>query len=242
MTRPHPFRLIVFDVDGTLVDSKAGILAAMRRTFAELGLPAPDDTATRRVVGLSLEEAVARLLPADADAELVARAAATYKHAFAEERRKPDYQEPLFPDAAETLRALDHPRVCLGVATGKSRRGLAATLAHHGLDGHFVTLKTADDAPGKPDPGMLRDAMADVGAEPHETVLIGDTVYDITMARRAGAPALGVAWGNHPPNELRDAGARHILERFVDLPTVLQELTPACAPDDSAESSPSRPS
>jgi phosphoglycolate phosphatase len=238
MTRPHPFRLIVFDVDGTLVDSKAGILAAMTRTFAELGLPAPDPMATRRVVGLSLHEAIGRLLPDDAGGDLVERAAETYRHAFAEERRKPDYQEPLFPDAAETRRALDHPQVCLGVATGKSRRGLAATLAHHGLDHHFVTLKTADDGPGKPDPHMLRDAMADVGAEPHETVLVGDTVYDMTMARRAGSPALGVAWGNHPPDELHEAGARHILERFVDLPTVLQELTPACASDDSAESSP----
>jgi phosphoglycolate phosphatase len=238
MTRPHSFRLIVFDVDGTLVDSKAAILASMNRTFAELGLPAPAETATRRVVGLSLHEAVARLLPEDAGSDLVERAAETYKRAFAAERRKPDYQEPLFPDAAETLRALDHPQVCLGVATGKSRRGLEATLAHHELERHFVTLKTADDGPGKPDPRMLQDAMADVGAAPSETVLIGDTVYDITMARRAGAPGLGVAWGNHPPDELRDAGAHRILERFVDLPTVLQELTPACASDDSAESSP----
>lgn len=238
MTRPHPFHLIVFDVDGTLVDSKAGILAAMTRTFAELGLPAPDPMATRRVVGLSLHEAIARLLPDDAGGDLVERAAETYRHAFAEARGKPDYQEPLFPDAAETLRALDHPQVCLGVATGKSRRGLEATLAHHGLDRHFVTLKTADDGPGKPDPRMLHDAMADVGAGPAETVLIGDTVYDITMAKRAGVHGLGVAWGNHPPDELRAAGARHILERFVDLPTVLQELTPACASDDSADSSP----
>lgn len=237
MSLPHAFGLIVFDMDGTLVDSQAGIVAAMQRTFAELGLPEPDADRVRRVVGLSLDEAIGRLLPASADEGLLQRAVATYKHAFAEERQRPGYDEPLYAGVAETLAELDHPQVCLGVATGKSRRGLDASLARHGLDGRFVTLQTADHGAGKPDPRMLNDAMAEVGAEPDETILIGDTVFDMEMARNAGTAALGVAWGYHDPADLSAAGARRILTHFSALPTVLQELSTACASGDIGGSS-----
>ncbi len=229
---PHRFRLLVFDVDGTLVDSQAAIVAAMNRTFEELGLTAPDPASTRHVVGLSLDEAVARLLPADAGPDLIAEAAQRYKHAFYTARHEPGYEEPLFPGVAETLPRLNHPQVCLGIATGKSRRGLVATLEHHGLDGHFVTLQTADTGHGKPHPRMLRDAMAEVGAEPGETVVVGDTVFDMEMARSAGTAALGVGWGYHPVADLRGAGAQRILDRFAELPAVLNELSHACASDD----------
>lgn len=231
---PHRFRLLVFDVDGTLVDSQAAIVAAMNRTFDALGLPPPTPAQTRRVVGLSLEEAVARLLPPDAGPALIARAAQHYKHAFYTARHEPGYAEPLFPDVAETLPRLNHPQVCLGIATGKSRRGLMATLAHHGLSAHFVTLQTADGGHGKPHPRMLHDAMRDVGAEPDETLVIGDTVFDMEMAHSAGTPALGVGWGYHDAAELTAAGAQRILDRFAELPNVLEELSRACASDDRA--------
>jgi phosphoglycolate phosphatase len=225
MMTEHRFRLIVFDVDGTLVDSQTGIVAAMTRTFEGLGLPAPDADTTRRIVGLSLDEAIGRLLPPDASPDLIARGAELYKEAFIAERRRPDYCEPLYPDVAEVLRALDTPEVCLGVATGKSRKGLDVTLARHGLAGHFVTLQTADHGPGKPHPRMLRTAMSDVGADPAETVLIGDTIFDMEMAGNAGTAALGVSWGYHDAADLSSSGARRVLERITDLPAALREIS-----------------
>lgn len=225
MTAPdHPYRLIVFDVDGTLVDSQAGIVAAMAHAFREVGLAEPSPDRVRRVVGLSLEEAVSRLLPADAPDDLLAAAAGAYRSHYLALRSRPDHHEPLFPGTREVLARLDTPRVCLGIATGKNLRGLHATLARHGLARHFVTLQTADGGPGKPHPRMLQAAMADIGARPEETVLIGDTVYDIQMAGHAGTAALGVAWGYHPPAELAEAGAQRVLSHFDELPAALAEL------------------
>ena len=186
MAEPHAFKLIVFDVDGTLVDSQAGIVAAMSHAFDSVALPRPTAEQVRRVVGLSLDEAVARLLPDGAGPGLVSQTTDAYRHAFIELRRRPDYQEPLFPGARDALEQLDTPQVCLGIATGKNRRGLDATLERHGLTGRFVTLQTADGGPGKPHPRMLQTAMLETGAEAHETVLIGDTVYDMEMAANAG--------------------------------------------------------
>jgi phosphoglycolate phosphatase len=217
MAPPHPYRLIVFDVDGTLVDSQAGIVASMADAFDRIGLPDPGAEATRRVVGLSLEEAIARLLPHGSDDPRLAQAAAAYRQAYLARRSRPDYEEPLFPGVRAALEALDHPEVCLGVATGKSRRGLDATLERHGLTGRFVTTQTGDEGPGKPHPRMLVEAMRDVGAAPQETVLIGDTVFDIEMAANAGVPAYGVAWGYHASEELSQAGARAILQTFDEL-------------------------
>jgi phosphoglycolate phosphatase len=222
MDRPHRYALIVFDVDGTLVDSQAGIVASMADAFAEVGLEAPEAEQTRRVVGLSLDEAVARLLPGGLEDPRLARAVEAYKHAFMARRARPDYVEPLYPGAREALAALDHPQVCLGVATGKSKRGLDATLARHDLARFFVTARTADGGPGKPHPRMLREAMADVGAAPHETLLIGDTVFDVEMANNAGVTAFGVNWGYHDAEELSRAGADTILASFAELRSRLE--------------------
>jgi len=226
MSQAHRYRLIVFDVDGTLVDSQHGIVAAMHAAFAAINLPVPPAEAVRRVVGLSLTEAVGRLLPDGAGPDLLDRATGAYKAAFKDLRHQPDYHEPLFPGVRETLSALNTSEVCLGIATGKSRRGLAATLARHGLDRHFVTHHTADGGPGKPHPRMLSEAMAAVGADPTETVLIGDTVFDMEMARNAGSDALGVAWGYHPADELAEAGAASVLESFDGLIPTLAHLRP----------------
>ena len=222
MPAAHAFRLIVFDVDGTLVDSQAGIAAAMADAFAESGLEAPRPEAVRRVVGLSLEAAVANLLDGSGhDAAPVGRIAESYRRAFVALRSQPDYREPLFPGAREALDALDGSGVCLGVATGKSRRGLMATLERHGLGERFVTLQTADHGPGKPHPEMLHRAMRDVGADPRQTVLIGDTTFDMMMACEAGTGAVGVGWGYHAPDELRAAGATRVVGRFDELPGAL---------------------
>ena len=208
---PEAPRLAVFDCDGTLVDSQHSIVACMSAAFAAAGLEAPLHEAVRRVVGLPLAECVGRLAPALAAAEC-ARVAEFYKQAFADLRRNGAVAEPLFPGMRELLDALEADGIALGVATGKGRRGLNMTLDQHGLLGRFVTLQTVDDAPGKPHPEMLRRAMAEAGAGPATTAMIGDTTYDILMARNAGTAAIGVAWGYHPPAELHAAGAHAVVE------------------------------
>lgn len=202
-------RLAVFDCDGTLVDSQANICTAMEAAFAGSGLVAPTRANIRRVVGLSLVEAVAMLLPDD-DAALHRQVAADYKTQFQTLRANGMVHEPLFDGITILLDRLSDDGWLLGVATGKSDRGLALALAHHRIDRHFVTLQTADRHPSKPHPSMVETAMADAGAAPETTVVIGDTSFDMEMARNAGARALGVAWGYHPPHELVAAGAHGV--------------------------------
>ncbi|KAB7643863.1 HAD-IA family hydrolase [Polymorphobacter fuscus] len=200
-------KLAVFDCDGTLIDSQVNILRAMGQSFARAGLPAPADHDIRRVVGLSLVESMQVLLP-EAEPALHVRLAQDYKGAF--QRLRADRSldpEPLYDGVADLLDALRDDGWLLGVATGKSDRGLALALAHHGLSGHFVTLQTADRHPSKPHPAMLRAALAEAGATPHQAVIIGDTVYDMAMGAKAGVRAIGVDWGYHEAAELIDAGA-----------------------------------
>jgi phosphoglycolate phosphatase len=221
----HPFRLIVFDFDGTLVDSLRFIVTAMSRAFEDQGFPAPEPEAIRRIVGLRLEAAAARLLPDPDDVETAERIAAAYRVAFQDMRARNLVDEPLFPGVRETLALLNRPpEVCLGIATGKSRHGLVSSLERHDLSGLFVTLQTADDGPGKPHPEILHRAMSEVGTGPEETVVIGDTSYDMEMAANAGIRALGVAWGYHGAEELRASGAAHVVESFPDLPSSLAAL------------------
>lgn len=200
-------KLAVFDCDGTLIDSQVNILRAMRQSFERHGLVPPDDHATRRIVGLSLVESMRVLLP-DAEPALHNSLAQDYKHAF--QRLRADKAldpEPLYPGIAAILDDLRDSGWQLGVATGKSDRGLALALDHHGLSGHFITLQTADRHPSKPHPSMLHTAMADALAAAEQTVIIGDTVFDMLMGANAGVRAIGVDWGYHDGAELIDAGA-----------------------------------
>jgi len=204
-------KLAVFDCDGTLVDSQVNIIRAMRDAFACVGIPAPNDHAIRHVVGLSLVETMVTLLP-DADADLHAALADEYRGAYHRLRAAGSLVvEPLYPGIRETIVALETAGWALGVATGKSDRGLALILAHHELTHHFVTLQTADRHPSKPHPAMLERAMADAGAAPADTVMIGDTAYDMAMGIAAGARAIGVDWGYHDTPTLRDAGAEAVV-------------------------------
>ena len=211
-------KLILFDCDGTLVDSQHNIIEAMRRAFADVNLPFPGEAATRAIIGLSLHAAVQALAP-DASPDVLRRLEEAYKDNFFRLRHEPDFHEPLFPGVREALDALAaRDDVLLGIATGKSRRGLEVLLEREGLRHHFITLQTADDAPSKPHPGMVLRALEDTGAEARNTVLVGDTRYDMQMARNAGAWALGVGWGYHPPEQLRQAGAHDITHESDELP------------------------
>ncbi len=218
-------RLVVFDCDGTLVDSQHTIIEGMRRAFEASGLTAPRAAAVRRTVGLSLGEAVAALHPEGgaADRAMLERKLRTV---FAEIRRRPDRQPALFPGAAETIETLDEAGDLLGVATGMSRRGLHDTLDRFGLRDRFVTLQTADDAPSKPHPGMLHRAMAEAGATARATVFVGDTTFDMAMAVNAGVVPIGVGWGYHGVDELRMAGARLVVDSFAGLVDAIAELRP----------------
>lgn len=207
-----PLRLALFDCDGTLVDSQFAIIGAMTSAWAAHGLGEPDPVEVRRMVGLPLVQAVALLLP-DLPPDRHVDVAESYKEAFAALRRTGDLHEPLFPGIVETLDALEARGVLLGVATGKSRRGLDAVLAHHGLTRRFVTLQTSDIGPGKPHPDMVYRALAETGVDPAGTVVIGDTTYDIQMARNARVASVGVSWGYHAVAELEAAGADRIVHR-----------------------------
>jgi phosphoglycolate phosphatase len=193
----------------------------MDDAFARAGLPAPDRHATRRVVGLSLLPAVQRLIP-DAELALQEQVAEDYKTAFHRLRGQGLVAEPLFEGIKETLDALIADGWVLGVATGKSDRGLAFCLEHHDLLAHFVTLQTADRHPSKPHPSMVDAAIAEAGASPETTVMIGDTVFDIAMGVAAGTRALGVDWGYHEAHELTAAGAFHVASHSSEIMEILR--------------------
>ncbi|KAA5607642.1 HAD-IA family hydrolase [Roseospira marina] len=217
-----PLRLVVFDVDGTLVDSQHNIIAAMAMACEGAGVAVPPASATRGIIGLSLGEAIAAVTPA-ADPAQRARVETLYKEAFFTLRSRPDHEEPLFPGALEMIDAVEAGGALLGIATGKSRRGVAAALERHGLEGRFLTVQTADEGPGKPHPAMLMRAMVEVGAEPSDTSMIGDTSFDMTMARAARVDAIGVAWGYHPAAALTEAGARVVAAVCADVPALVAE-------------------
>jgi phosphoglycolate phosphatase len=216
-------RLAVFDCDGTLVDSQHSIVACMQAAFRAEGLPAPAPEAVRRVVGLPLARSCGVLAPAEPPARH-ARLADRYKQAFTELRARQALDEPLFDGIVAALDALEAAGAVLGVATGKGRRGLALTLERHGLLHRFATRQTADDAPGKPHPAMLEQAMAEVGVSAAETVMIGDTTFDMEMARAAGVVGLGVSWGYHGTDELTASGALHVATEASEIPIYFKSL------------------
>ncbi len=209
-------RLAIFDCDGTLVDSQHNICRAMEDCFAAAGLAPPERERTRRVVGLSLVEAMRAMLP-EAEADFHVALAEDYKRAFQALRARGLDEEPLYEGVAELVERLAADGWLLGVATGKSDRGLALCLDHHRLAAHFVTLQTADRHPSKPHPSMIEQAMTDAGAAPETTVMIGDTSYDMAMARAAGVMAIGVAWGYHDAADLIRAGAHRIAAHPLEI-------------------------
>ena len=214
-------RLAVFDCDGTLVDGQADVCEAMDAAFAAQGLAPPDRHLTRRMVGLSLPEAMRKLLPGGGP-DVHDALAAHYRDAYRARRTAGVLDEPLFNGVAALLERLSGAGWLLGVATGKSDRGLAHCLSTHGIAGHFVTLQTADRHPSKPHPAMLQAAMDAVGARPGETAMIGDTAYDIAMAGAAGVRAIGVSWGYHPPSELIASGAQAVADDAAALFDLLE--------------------
>ncbi len=216
-------KLAIFDCDGTLVDSQGNICLAMEQAFVAARLAPPPHHETRRVVGLSLVEAM-RMLHPEGDDALHLAMTDHYKNAFFKMRQEQTVHEPMFEGIADCLDALDGAGWLLGVATGKSDRGLTAVLAEHRLTDRFVTLHTADRHPSKPHPSMIDACIADAGAAPETTAMIGDTSFDMAMARAAGIMAIGVSWGYHGAEELREAGADVVIDHPRDIGPALEDM------------------
>jgi phosphoglycolate phosphatase len=215
-------RLAIFDCDGTLVDSGATIYAALSETFRENGLPLPLQEVSRRVIGLSLIEAMAALVPG-VSAEEHLKFAEDYKRAFWRLRADGKVEEPLFDGVLELLDRLEDDGWLLAVATGKSDRGLKHCLEQHDIHARFVSLQTADRHPSKPHPSMVQQAIADAGAAPEATIVIGDTSFDMAMAAAAGATPIGAGWGYHDAEELIEAGAVAVAERPLEVLDLVRE-------------------
>ena len=210
-------RLVIFDCDGTLVDSQNSIFATMTAAYAALGLAPPSRREVLGVVGLSLPQAFA-VLAATHTPAVQSQLVGLYKSVFPRTREAMQGGDPLYPGTRETVEMLAaREDVVLGVATGKSRRGVARLLDREDWHDHFATIQTADDHPSKPHPSMILKAMAETGIEPEHTVMIGDTSFDMEMARAAGVGAVGVAWGYHTADRLRLAGAHVIVADAADL-------------------------
>jgi phosphoglycolate phosphatase len=215
-------RLIIFDMDGTLVDTVSLIVATVGDAFTALGEKAPDEQAVRAISGISLDQAIAMLAP-HADEKRVGELSKSYREHY--HPRAGRESEPLFKGAIEAIdRLRAKPGNVLAVATGKGYSGAIALLDAHGIRSHFHSIQTPDHNRGKPDPQMIETAMTRAGASKAETVMIGDTVHDMKMARAAGVPAIGVAWGYHTREELRKSGADIVIESFDDLDHAIDKL------------------
>jgi phosphoglycolate phosphatase len=215
--------LLIFDLDGTLINSEAIILGTQYETFRRCGRVHPGREAGLGIVGLTLDIAMARLAGLDRPDD---RLTETYREVFGTMRARaesdPALDEPLFAGVAETLAELKRRGgLKLGIATGKSRKGAEFIVARHGWQGLFDTVQSADDAPSKPHPGMILRAMAETGAAPQRTAMVGDSSFDIEMAVAAGVMPVAVSWGFQPVESLVALGARHVLRTFPELPAVL---------------------
>jgi phosphoglycolate phosphatase len=214
--------LILLDIDGTLVDSQDFIVEAQRRAFAAHGLATPERERALSVVGLSLLEAFTALAGKDAPVENLAQA---YRTAWHEMRSDPAFLDPFFEGALDFVQSLiARGDVRLGIATGKARRGVVHLMDRTGWHDHFVTIQTADDHPSKPAPDMILKAMEETGTAAHQTIMIGDTSYDMAMAKAAGVHAIGVAWGYHQREALLHAGAELVVDDFAHLTRAIAHL------------------
>ena len=215
-------KLAIFDCDGTLVDSGATIYRALAESFDRHGLELPPPRESRKVIGLSLTQAMAALVP-DANQRDHEDLAETYKQCFHRARQNGLVEEPLFDGVLELLDTLEADGWLLAVATGKSDRGLRFCLESHGLHARFISLQTADRHPSKPSPAMALAAMADAGANGESTIVVGDTSFDMAMAVAAGATGIGAGWGYHDADELMAAGARAVADEPAEVAVFARE-------------------
>lgn len=216
-------KLVIFDVDGTLVDSQGLIVVSMTAAFEQIGMAAPSRDAIKSIVGLSLEEGMAVLVP-EAGASEHVRLAEAYRRAYFEQReaRGSAATSPFYEGAREVLdqlRADDW--TLLAIATGKSKRGVDKLIEGHGLEGYFASAQCSDFHPSKPHPSMIQTALSETGVDAVNAVMVGDTTFDMDMAKAAGVKAIGVSWGYHDAATLN---ADVLIDSFAELPAAIQNL------------------
>jgi phosphoglycolate phosphatase len=221
------YELIVFDWDGTLMDSAAKIVHCFERAFIDAGVAYPGADAVRRIIGLGLKEAITALMPGAESSQCLAVGDRYRENFLALDAEAMS----LFPGVRQGLHALTERGHLLAIATGKSRRGLDRVLGHTSLSEFFVATRCADEALSKPHPRMLEDILEYTGLTPAQAVMVGDTTYDMLMAKAANMAGLAVSYGVHPPEELMQHGALACCESFDE---VLSWLLPP-RPDRSAE-------
>jgi phosphoglycolate phosphatase len=217
--------LVIFDMDGTLIDSQHSIVSAAKEALYTNGFDQPDDKYIKDGIGLSLPEAISRLLPSKADKSVVNDVIQSYRNAFMRMAINPEISDPMFTGAKECLKTLYDKHHTLGVATGKSLNGLSLNLKSHEIADYFSTLQTADTCPSKPHPCMVEKAMAETGASKNETIMVGDTIYDIMAGNNAGVKSIGVSWGYHSSDDLRNSGAYQIIDDFSQLIDLLEKIS-----------------
>lgn len=206
------FELIVFDWDGTLMDSAGMIVACVQAAARDLGLVPPTDDRARHIIGLGLRDALRHALP-DLPEERYGELAERYRHHYLSQ----DDQLRLFEGAADLVDTLARKGHLLAVATGKSRRSLERAMAGSGLESYFLATRCADECRSKPHPQMLEELMAELGATPDATLMIGDTTHDVLMAHNAGVAAVAVGYGAHPVPDLAAASPAHLAHSVEDL-------------------------
>ncbi|WP_105382336.1 HAD-IA family hydrolase [Neorhizobium alkalisoli] len=206
-------KLVLFDCDGTLVDSAGLIHETMRWTFAQFGKPEPQVEDTKAIIGLTLDIAISRMQGKEHVDDEAIEMTAYYKSLFSVVRQDLDFKEPLFAGIRALIDEIG-PRedLLIGAVTGKSRRGLNLIMETHGFDRYFVVGRTADDCPSKPHPAMVTECCDETGMRAADTLVIGDAIYDMQMAKAAGATAIGVSWGYASVEELTKAGADAIVD------------------------------
>jgi len=216
-------KLAVLDCDGTIVDSQSAIVRSVTAAFDRVEVSPPEADAILRIVGLHLPDAMTVLTKGELP-EMVTPLVEAYKDVAAQHRDDGEWENPLYPHAKEVIQSLDADGWLLGVATGKSKRGLDMVFETHDIVHHFVTAQTSDFGPGKPAPDMLHRAISEAGVDALNTVMIGDTTYDMEMAVNAGTKAIGVSWGYHGDDELLSAGAAAIVHDYRELPAALEKI------------------
>jgi len=210
--------LVIFDWDGTLIDSSGLIVESVQAAIAATGLPERSDEAIRQIIGLGMGEAMAALYP-DAAGEAQQRLAQYYRESFS--RLMATQPAPLFPGVRDLLERLDTAGYLLAIATGKSRSGLLRDLRASGVGQRFVASRTVDECGSKPSPAMVEALLAEFAIAPERALMVGDTVFDLQMARSAGVPAVGVTWGNHGRDQLQAAAPCRLVDSVDELTAYL---------------------
>lgn len=217
-------RLVIFDLDGTLIDTVALVVSSFSFAFEQLEMALPDEKSIRSISGLSLDVAIKRLAPGAKD-HILEKLVAVYRGEYIKKTGM-SMREPLFAGAHKALDELNRrDDVLMAVATGKPMRGVNRVMQAHDLRVYFTSLQTPDHNISKPDPDMINTAMAVVGAQRGQTVMIGDTSHDMEMALNAKVKAIGVDWGYHEADALRTAGAGIVVSDFRQLLTAVDEMT-----------------